>query len=121
MSRRFTALGVAGGVLLAGCDRAGVAAAPAPSYAEARAIIDRRCVPCHSARPRIAAFPIAAGGLELDRASDLQRHAERIKVRAVTDKTMPLLNKTGMTEAERVLLARWIDAGAHLPPEGEPP
>lgn len=93
----------------------------APSYGEVRALVDRHCVPCHSAQPRIAAFPIAAGGLELDQASALRRHAALIKVRVVQDKSMPLLNKTGMTEAERSRLGRWIDAGAPLATGGEPP
>jgi uncharacterized membrane protein len=38
----------------------------------------------------------------------------RIRFRAVESKTMPLANKTGMTEDERVLLGRWIDQGAKL-------
>jgi uncharacterized membrane protein len=29
-------------------------------------------------------------------------------------KNMPLANKTGMTDAERALLARWLDAGAPI-------
>jgi uncharacterized membrane protein len=32
----------------------------------------------------------------------------------VTQETMPLLNKTGMTPEERAGLARWIDQGAAL-------
>ena len=38
----------------------------------------------------------------------------RLSVRAVETKTMPLANKTGMTDAERDLLGRWINAGARL-------
>ena len=35
-----------------------------------------------------------------------------IKQRSVVDKNMPLANKTGMTDEERLLLGRWIDQGA---------
>jgi uncharacterized membrane protein len=98
-----------------GCRPAGSGPTPAASYAEARAIIDRHCVPCHSERPTILAFPIAPNGLELDTAEQMQRHAKLIKRRAVDDRSMPLLNKTGMTEKERGNLASWIAAGAKGP------
>ena len=78
-------------------------------------MIDRHCVSCHSERPTIPAFPIAPNGLELDSAEQMHRHAELIKQRTVVDKTMPLLNKTEMTEAERGLLQRWVEAGARTP------
>jgi uncharacterized membrane protein len=35
-------------------------------------------------------------------------------VQAVETRTMPPANKTGMTDEERALLARWIQAGAPL-------
>ena len=82
------------------------------SYAEARAVVDRHCITCHSDQPTIPAFPIAPNGLALDTAEQMRLAAERIKLRTVLDKTMPLLNKSGMTEAERETLRRWIDAGA---------
>jgi uncharacterized membrane protein len=40
--------------------------------------------------------------------------AERIHFRAIQTRTMPLGNKTGMTEDERQLLGRWLEAGAPL-------
>lgn len=100
--------------MLAGCQRTGNTSQPAVSYREARSIVDRHCVSCHSEHPSIPAFPIAPQGVELDTAEQMQRHAQRIKLRAVLDQTMPLLNKTGMTEQERGLLGRWIDDGAKL-------
>jgi uncharacterized membrane protein len=38
--------------------------------------------------------------------------APRIRERAVVTRTMPLANKTGITDAERALLGRWIEQGA---------
>ena len=38
--------------------------------------------------------------------------ADRIMVRAVTTKTMPQANKTGITEEEREILGAWIEQGA---------
>ena len=54
------------------------------------------------------------GGVTFDTPESISRLAERIRVRAVETKTMPLANKTGITEDERALLGRWIAAGAPL-------
>jgi len=86
-----------------------------PSYAEARAVVEGHCVSCHSEHPSIPAFPIAPSGVALDTPKQMQEYAERIKVRTALDRTMPLLNKTGMTEGERDVLARWVESGARGP------
>jgi uncharacterized membrane protein len=83
-----------------------------PPYGAVRALIDRHCVGCHSERPTVAAFPIAAGGLALDTIEPLQRHAAAIKLRVVQQRDMPLLNKSEMSDDERALLGAWVDAGA---------
>jgi uncharacterized membrane protein len=44
----------------------------------------------------------------------MQTWAPRIRERAVTARTMPLGNVTGMTDDERALLERWIAGGAPL-------
>lgn len=90
-------------------------AVPAASYAEARVVVDRHCVSCHSEQPTVPAFPIAPGSVLLDTAAQMQQYAERIRVRTVLDPTMPLLNKTGMTEHERGVLGRWVEGGAKGP------
>jgi uncharacterized membrane protein len=89
--------------------------AAAPSYVEARAVVDRHCVSCHSEQPTVPAFPIAPSSVVLDTAVQMQQHAERIRARTVLDPTMPLLNKTGMTEHERAVLGRWVEGGAKGP------
>ncbi len=83
-------------------------------FAAVRAVIDQRCLPCHSVYPSDPAFPAPAAGVAFDSPESIQRFAERIKVRAVASQTMPLANKTGITQAERDLLGRWIDEGARL-------
>ncbi|HEY7374157.1 MAG TPA: hypothetical protein VIF57_18490 [Polyangia bacterium] len=83
-----------------------------PPYSAARAVVDRHCVGCHSERPTVPAFPIAAGGLVLDTSELMQMHAARIKLRVVQKRDMPLLNKSEMTEDERALLGAWVDSGA---------
>jgi uncharacterized membrane protein len=88
---------------------------PAAAYADARVVVDRRCVECHSRRPVHPAFPIAPKGILLDTAEEMRDHADRILARAVIERTMPLANMTGMTDEERAILARWVEAGAAVP------
>jgi uncharacterized membrane protein len=49
-----------------------------------------------------------------DTPASIRTRAEAIKLRTVVAPTMPLGNKTGMTEEERTLLGRWIDQGARV-------
>jgi uncharacterized membrane protein len=83
-------------------------------YAEARAVVDRRCVECHSERPTSRAFPIAPKGVMLDTAAQMQEYARRIEARVAVERTMPLANNSHMTDEERHVLARWAATGAPL-------
>ena len=85
-----------------------------PTFAAVRSVITQRCQPCHSQYQSDRTFGPAPGGVTFDTPESITRLAERIRVRAVETKTMPLANKTGMTEQERALLARWISVGAPL-------
>jgi len=85
-----------------------------PSFAAVRSVIAQRCQPCHSQYQSDRTFGPAPGGVTFDTPESVARMAERIRVRAVETKTMPLANKTGITQEERDLLARWIAAGAPL-------
>ena len=92
----------------------GVTADSVPSFAAVRLVIAQRCQPCHSQFQSDRSFGPAPGGVTFDTPESIVRLAERIRVRAVDTKTMPVANKTGMTDEERALLARWIAAGAPL-------
>ena len=85
-----------------------------PTFAAVRSVITQRCQPCHSQYQSDRTFGPAPGGVTFDTPESITRLAERIRVRAVETKTMPLANKTGMTEQERAQLARWISVGAPL-------
>lgn len=84
------------------------------TFAEVRHIIDRRCAPCHSARPTDVTFGPAPGGVRYDTPEQIVAYAARIGERAVITQTMPPGNKTGISDAERNLLGRWIAAGASV-------
>jgi uncharacterized membrane protein len=75
-------------------------------------VVRERCQPCHSAHPTDDTWKSAPAGVMFDTAGQMTRLAPRIKERAVILRTMPLQNKTGMTQGERDLLGDWIDQGA---------
>jgi uncharacterized membrane protein len=81
-------------------------------FAAAREVIDRRCVSCHSTRNTDDVFRAAPNGVTFDTPENIRARADLIRTRVVVLRNMPLANKTSMTDAERDLLARWLDAGA---------
>jgi uncharacterized membrane protein len=82
------------------------------AFTAVKEVIDRRCVTCHSRTPTDDVFRIPPNGVTFDTPEGIRAHAETIRARAVVTRTMPLGNKTGMTDAERRLLGRWLDQGA---------
>jgi uncharacterized membrane protein len=75
-------------------------------------VVHDRCLPCHSAHPTDDVWKAAPAGVMFDSPQQIKRLAPRIKERAVISRTMPLQNKTQITESERDLLGDWIDQGA---------
>jgi len=109
-----------GGAMFLSTPRGAAARAPGaatdsvPSFAAVRLVIAQRCQPCHSQYQTDRTMGPAPAGVTFDTPESIARLAERIRVRAVETRTMPLANKTGITEDERVLLGRWIAVGAPL-------
>ena len=75
---------------------------------QVESIILDRCGSCHSANPTDEVFTIAPAGVALDNLEQIRQWSGRIKARSVDTKDMPFMNKTGMLDDERVLLAQWI-------------
>lgn len=76
-----------------------------PTYTkDVRPIIMKRCTSCHTGQieslPNFSKYEVAFA------------YKAKIMKRVVTDKNMPPGNGTGMTDAERALVKKWIDAGA---------
>ena len=84
------------------------------AFDAANTVIAHRCVSCHSERPSDDIFRIAPNGVTFDTPESIRARAETIRMRVAILKNMPLANKTGMTDAERDLLARWVDQGAAI-------
>jgi uncharacterized membrane protein len=93
-------------VMLARPEPIVLSAAAAPvSFAQVQAIVEQRCTVCHNAA--VANKAIALHTPEL-----IARHSQAIHQQTVVLKVMPMNNTTGITDAERGLLARWFAAGA---------
>ena len=84
------------------------------TFAQAKEVITNRCMQCHSIKPTDDVFKTAPVGVQFDTPERIKALSQRIKFRAVTSKTMPLANKTKITDEERVLLGKWIDQGANI-------
>lgn len=85
-------------------------AVPAPGAA--RAIINARCIACHSAKPTFTGFVEAPKGIKLDTPEGLRQNAAAVHVQSVVSRVMPPGNLTGITDEERSVLDRWFRAGA---------
>jgi uncharacterized membrane protein len=66
-----------------------------------RPVIARRCSVCHG----------FSGGVYLDTDAKIRFNAARIKQKVVIEKSMPFNNFTEITQEERDMIGRWIDAG----------
>lgn len=82
------------------------------SFQNVSAIIQNRCVSCHSSNPEIKTFGPMPGGVSFESPDRIKKLASRIKFRAVTTKTMPIANLTKISDEERSILGRWVDQGA---------
>jgi uncharacterized membrane protein len=89
------------------------AGAEAVPFAQIAQIIEERCAACHSDHPTMV--DTAPQGVKLDTPDEIKAQAGAIEQQAVRTDAMPLGNVTGMTEAERDLLGRWIAQGARIP------
>lgn len=96
-----------------------LADAPPVSWATVDEIIRSRCVTCHMKQPTNPGFVAPPLGVTLETPQQVKDHADRILVRAVLTRTMPLGNITGMTDRERTLLGAWVVQGASLEAQGD--
>jgi uncharacterized membrane protein len=95
-----------------GVQAAVVPGSPPVAYASVRFVLHERCVPCHSDQPTIISNPPAPAGVRFDTPEEVTTWRERIRARAIVTRSMPLNNRTGMTDEERDTLAQWLSQGA---------
>ena len=84
------------------------------SFADVNAIIQNRCITCHSAKPTDNVYTAAPNGIMYDTPADIVKLKDKIMQRVVITKTMPQNNKTNITQKERDMIRCWIEQGARL-------
>jgi uncharacterized membrane protein len=78
-------------------------------YAALQKVLEQRCYMCHNAQVQMK-------NVRLDSPEAVKQHAQNIYQQVVVAKQMPMNNATGITDAERALVAQWFQAGASTAP-----
>jgi len=82
------------------------------TFAEVAPVFARHCAVCHASEPSIDGFDAPPAGVVLETPEQIWRRADAIHAQAVLTDAMPPGNLTGITDAERRLIAAWVAAGA---------
>ena len=82
------------------------------SFTEVNAIIQTRCIRCHSSKPTDEVYTAPPNGVKYDTPAEILAKKDLIMQRVVITKTMPQNNKTNMTPEERETIRCWIESGA---------
>jgi len=78
------------------------------AFQEVAQIIKDRCATCHSANPSDTMFSTAPSGFIVDTKEQIINTKDIIYTRTIMSDSMPMANKTNMTQKERDTLAQWI-------------
>ncbi|WP_057833029.1 urate hydroxylase PuuD [Colwellia sp. TT2012] len=78
------------------------------SPVQVQQIIADRCAACHSATPTDDVFTSPQGGVIFTDIASIRQWAPRIEARVINSKDMPFMNKTKMTNEERLTLSLWL-------------
>lgn len=84
------------------------------AFSDVNAIVQARCIQCHSASPTDDFYTAPPNGVVYDTPDDIVKLKDKIMQRVVLTKTMPQNNKTNMTQKERDVIRCWIEQGATL-------
>ena len=79
------------------------------TIADVQTIVEQRCSACHSENNTDDIFQKAQGGVLFTDAASIEQWAPRIKARVIDSKDMPFMNKTKMTDEERLILSLWLN------------
>ena len=76
-------------------------------YQFVQPVLEQRCYLCHGAQVQMK-------NVRLDSPENVARHAAAIYQQAVVTKIMPMNNATHITDAERLQIKQWFEAGASV-------
>jgi uncharacterized membrane protein len=79
-------------------------------YQTVQKVFEERCYACHGANLQMK-------NVRLDSPALVQQHAQTVYQQVVVSKLMPMNNATGITDAERLLVKNWFEAGAATNPK----
>jgi len=74
-------------------------------YQTVQTILAQRCYLCHGEQVQMK-------NVRLDSPAALKIHAQQVYQQVVVSKLMPMNNATGITDAERLAIKGWFEAGA---------
>jgi uncharacterized membrane protein len=74
-------------------------------YADLQPVLAQRCYLCHGEKVQMK-------NVRLDSPQYVKAYAQYMYQQAVVLKLMPMNNATGITDAERLLIKQWFEAGA---------
>jgi uncharacterized membrane protein len=78
------------------------------NFAQVQPVFQKRCVSCHSEKPTDDIIHETPKGVVLESEDQIKRHLPKILEMAVVAKSMPLGNKTNITDEERQLIGAWV-------------
>jgi len=81
------------------------------TFAKVQSVISERCVSCHATVPKQEGFAQPPKGVLLETPEQITQHLQKV-TETVANRYMPIGNLTGMTDAERALIAAWAAQGA---------
>jgi uncharacterized membrane protein len=81
---------------------------PRLEFSAVHAIIRTRCLQCHGTHPTDDIWHTPPNGVVLESELQFRERADKVQLHVVVAKSMPLGNKTGMTDEERAVVARWL-------------
>jgi len=85
----------------------------AVTFANVKAVVERRCVACHAAQPTYEGFSQPPKGVMLETPDQIAIHAAKM-AETTSSRYMPIGNLTQMTDGERAVIAAWFAQGASV-------
>lgn len=78
-------------------------------FSEINSIVQARCLSCHSSANTDDVYKVAPRGILFETKNQLLAFKEKLRIHVVLAKSMPLMNKTNMTDDERNVFKKWLD------------
>lgn len=77
-------------------------------YSQVRAVFQARCISCHSSSPTDDVYKVAPRDAIFETEEQIRGKSALIHLHVIQAKSMPLANKTQMTDDERQIIGQWL-------------